>query len=112
MPKELLTDARATLKDGTNPLPRVFALKIMKKLEVVRLKQVEHIRNEKEILQTINHPFLVTLYAVAQDDRHLYMLLEFIIGGARPTWRRLRRAAPTLPSPPAATPLTATPAAR
>jgi len=53
----------------------------MKKAEVVRLKQVEHIRNEKDILTSINHPFLVTLYAVAQDRANLYMLLEYIIGG-------------------------------
>jgi serine/threonine protein kinase len=46
-------------------LPKFYALKIMKKLEVVRLKQVEHIRNEKEILLGINHPFLVTLCALA-----------------------------------------------
>jgi serine/threonine protein kinase len=62
-------------------IPKYFALKIMKKLEVVRLKQVEHIRNEKNILMSINHPFLVTLFAVAQDKRNLYMVLEFIIGG-------------------------------
>jgi len=78
VPAELLSDPRATLKGA---LPKHFALKIMKKHEVVRLKQVEHIRNEKEILQSINHPFLVTLYAVAQDQKNLYMLLEFIIGG-------------------------------
>jgi len=58
-----------------------FALKIMKKSEVVRLKQVEHIRNEKEILSVINHPFVVVLFAAFQDDKHLYMLLEYIIGG-------------------------------
>ena len=81
VPQKLLDDPRATTKSGDSPLPKVFALKIMKKLEVVRLKQVEHIRNEKEILQSIAHPFLVTLYAVAQDSRNLYMLLEFIIGG-------------------------------
>ena len=40
-----------------------FALKIMKKSEVVRLKQVEHIQNEKEILTAVNHPFIVTLCA-------------------------------------------------
>ena len=59
----------------------VFALKIMKKSEVVRLKQVEHIKNEKEILSEVNHPFIVTLYCAFQDERNLYMLLEFIIGG-------------------------------
>jgi len=58
-----------------------FALKIMKKAEVVRLKQVEHINNEKAILSSINHPFIVTLYAYFQDERSLYMLLEYIIGG-------------------------------
>lgn len=69
-------------KSGKTPtVPKYYALKIMKKLEVVRLKQVEHIRNEKEILMAINHPFLVTLYAVAQDKTNLYMLLEYIIGG-------------------------------
>ena len=66
-----------------NPPPSncFFALKIMKKSEVVRLKQVEHIKNEKEILSEVNHPFIVTLYCAFQDERNLYMLLEFIIGG-------------------------------
>ena len=38
------------------------ALKVLKKLDVVRLKQVEHIRSEKDILAMVNHPFIVTLY--------------------------------------------------
>lgn len=33
----------------------------MKKSEVVRLKQVEHIKNEKEIMNNTQHPFIVTL---------------------------------------------------
>ena len=100
VPAELANDPRSTIKSGASPMPAVFALKIMKKLEVVRLKQVEHIRNEKEILQAINHPFLVTLYAVAQDERNLYMLLEFIIGGAENTLTSAHaRRAPPLPRP-------------
>jgi len=67
--------------EWSHAMPNVFALKIMKKAEILKLKQVEHIRNEKEILRAINHPFLVTLYAVAQDMSHVYMLLEFVIGG-------------------------------
>lgn len=58
-----------------------YALKMMKKTEVVRLKQVEHIKNEKDILHRINHPFIVTMFASFQDDVSLYMLLEYIIGG-------------------------------
>ena len=30
---------------------------------MVRLKQVEHIKNEKEILQDVNHPFIAVLCA-------------------------------------------------
>eukprot|EP00002_Diphylleia_rotans_P030790 TRINITY_DN6367_c0_g1_i2.p1 TRINITY_DN6367_c0_g1~~TRINITY_DN6367_c0_g1_i2.p1 ORF type:complete len:372 (+),score=50.54 TRINITY_DN6367_c0_g1_i2:46-1161(+) len=58
-----------------------YAMKIMKKLEVVRLKQVEHINTEKRILNQLRHPFIVTLYCSFQDDRSLYMLLEYINGG-------------------------------
>ena len=36
--------------------------------------QVEHIKNEKEILAEINHPFIVILYGCAQDQRNLYMV--------------------------------------
>jgi serine/threonine protein kinase len=58
-----------------------FALKIMKKSEVVRLKQVEHIRNEKEILMEVNHPFIVVMFTAFQNEANLFMLLEYIIGG-------------------------------
>ena len=58
----------------------VFALKIMKKQEVVRLKQVEHIRNEKEILSAINHPFLVKLFYSFQTAEKLFMVMEYVAG--------------------------------
>ena len=38
-----------------------YALKIMNISEVKRLKQVEHVQNEKEILIKIDHPFIVNL---------------------------------------------------
>lgn len=37
------------------------ALKIMNIREVIRLKQVEHVQNEKNILTKIEHPFIVNL---------------------------------------------------
>ncbi len=58
-----------------------FALKMLKKSEIIRLKQVEHIKSEKAILNRIAHPFVVSLYATFADERCLYMLMEFIIGG-------------------------------
>ena len=38
-----------------------FALKILKKSEILRLKQVEHIKSEVMLLKKIMHPFIVNL---------------------------------------------------
>lgn len=85
-------DLRATVGTGTFGRVRVvkikgckdrtpLALKIMKKSEVIRLKQVEHIKAETGILAQIEHPFIVNLLATFQDDSRLFLLLEFINGG-------------------------------
>ncbi|KAF9897456.1 serine/threonine protein kinase, AGC, partial [Lobosporangium transversale] len=65
-------------------------MKVLKKVEVVRLKQVEHINSEKQILAQVNFPFIVNLHTTFQDDRNLYMLLEYVIGGE--LFSHLRRA--------------------
>jgi protein kinase X len=39
----------------------LYALKIMSIAEIIRLKQAEHVKNEKQILQTLQHPFIVNL---------------------------------------------------
>jgi serine/threonine protein kinase len=69
---------------------KYYAMKTLKKSEVVRLKQVEHINSEKQILSTIRHPFIVTLYRSFQDEKYLYMLEEYVIGGEM--FSHLRRA--------------------
>jgi len=58
-----------------------WAIKILKKAEVIRLQQVEHIMSEKAILDQCKHPFIVHLCCTFQDKRHLYMVLEYVIGG-------------------------------
>ena len=50
------------VKIRNDPTNNVYALKMLKKTEIVRLNQVDHIKSEKKILQTINHPFIVTMY--------------------------------------------------
>ncbi|CAO3673367.1 unnamed protein product [Umbelopsis vinacea] len=69
---------------------KYYAMKVLKKQEVVRLKQVEHINSEKQILAFVNFPFIVNLYCTFQDDRNLYMMLEYVVGGE--LFSHLRRA--------------------
>lgn len=38
-----------------------FAIKVLKKADIVKLKQVEHINSERQVLSQINFPFIVQL---------------------------------------------------
>lgn len=58
-----------------------WAMKMLKKAEVMRLQQVEHILSEKQILSKIDHPFIVSLAASFKDTKYLYMILEVVVGG-------------------------------
>lgn len=58
-----------------------FAMKAMKKSEVVRLKQVEHTMNERNLLASVNFPFLVNVVCTMQDSLHLFVVMEYVMGG-------------------------------
>lgn len=60
---------------------RYFALKAIKKTEVVRLKQEKQIMNEKNILLELKHHLLIDLYHTFQSPSNLFMVLEFVAGG-------------------------------
>lgn len=60
---------------------RFYAIKVLKKGQVVKMKQVEHTNDERKMLQKVKHPFLITLWGTFQDNRNLYMVMDFIEGG-------------------------------
>lgn len=39
-----------------------FAIKGMKKQDIIQSKHVDHIENEKKILEELDHPFIVSNY--------------------------------------------------
>ncbi|KAL1894164.1 cAMP-dependent protein kinase catalytic subunit [Sporothrix stenoceras] len=60
---------------------RFYAVKVLKKAQVVRMKQVEHTNDERRMLAEVKNPFLITLWGTFQDARSLYMVMDFVEGG-------------------------------
>jgi protein kinase A len=60
---------------------RFYAVKVLKKQQVVRMKQVEHTNDERKMLQEVKHPFLITLWGTFQDSKNLYLVMDFVEGG-------------------------------
>ena len=67
---------------------RYCALKILTKAEIVKLKQVDHILSEVTILNSLEHPLLVKMHGIAQNERYLYIVMEYICGGELFTYLR------------------------
>jgi len=55
---------------------QVYALKVLKKSEVVRRRQVEHTKAERRIMGGIDHPFVVALRFAFQTADKLYMVTD------------------------------------
>ncbi|GAA5821534.1 hypothetical protein JCM3770_000858, partial [Rhodotorula araucariae] len=70
--------------------PHYFAMKVLEKNTVVRLRQVEHVNSERSTLAHVQHPFVVNLFCTFQDETNLYLLLEYVQGGE--LFSHLRRA--------------------
>ena len=60
---------------------RFYAVKVLKKQQVVKMKQVEHTNDERRMLGLVKHPFLITLWGTFQDSKNVYMVMDFVEGG-------------------------------
>lgn len=60
---------------------RVFAMKVFKKAELRRRRQVERTRTERDIIQHAHHPYIVKLRYAFQTETKLYMVMDFAQGG-------------------------------
>lgn len=73
---------------------RFYAIKVLRKQHLVRMKQVEHVNNEREVLSLVRHPFLVNLWGTFQDPTFLYLVMDFVPGGELFTLLRSSRRFP------------------
>jgi protein kinase A len=60
---------------------KYYAMKILSRRQLVRLKEVEHALSEKRLLQSVSFPFIVDLEHHFKDNSNLYMVLEYVPGG-------------------------------
>lgn len=71
-------EVRVVRKRGTK---EIFAMKSMRKEDMVKQNQVAHIRAERDLLAVADNPWLVKLHYSFQDDQFLYLVMEYLCGG-------------------------------
>uniref|UniRef100_A0A8D1FU56 Ribosomal protein S6 kinase B2 n=1 Tax=Sus scrofa TaxID=9823 RepID=A0A8D1FU56_PIG len=65
---------------GTN-LGKIYAMKVLRKAKIVRnAKDTAHTRAERNILESVKHPFIVELAYAFQTGGKLYLILECLSG--------------------------------
>ncbi|KAL5007847.1 hypothetical protein ScPMuIL_016653 [Solemya velum] len=59
----------------------VYAMKILRKVDMLEKEQVAHVRAERDILVEADHQWVVKMYYSFQDGQNLYLIMEFLPGG-------------------------------
>nr|CAB3461008.1 unnamed protein product [Digitaria exilis] len=59
----------------------VYAMKKLKKSEMLRRGQVEHVKAERNLLAEVDSAYIVKLYYSFQDEEFLYLIMEYLPGG-------------------------------
>ncbi|CAN6985819.1 unnamed protein product [Brassica oleracea var. botrytis] len=71
-------EVRICREKGTG---NVYAMKKLKKSEMLRRGQVEHVKAERNLLAEVDSNCIVKLYCSFQDDEYLYLIMEYLPGG-------------------------------
>ena len=61
---------------------KIYAMKVLKKATIVRnQKDTDHTKAERNILESVKHPFIVDLIYAFQTGGKLYLILDYLSGG-------------------------------
>ncbi|ODV94047.1 hypothetical protein PACTADRAFT_76693 [Pachysolen tannophilus NRRL Y-2460] len=77
--KYKLSDFQILRTLGTGSFGRVHLVRSVH--NVVKMKQVEHTKDERKILALVQHPFIIKMWGTFQDSRSVFMIMDFIEGG-------------------------------
>jgi serine/threonine protein kinase len=67
---------------------KFFALKSMKKDDILRKDMLRHIENERLCLITLKHPFVAKYFGSFQSPSYIHLVMEYVPGGE--LFRRLQ----------------------
>jgi serine/threonine protein kinase len=59
----------------------LLAMKVMNKASIIEKDQIEHIQQERRVLQAVHHPFIISLEYAFHTPTDLFLVLEFCQGG-------------------------------
>jgi len=58
-----------------------FALKEMSKVKIIDKSNIKNIKNERNLLSKLNHPFIVNMHFSFQNNNFLYLVIDLLTGG-------------------------------
>jgi serine/threonine protein kinase len=64
-----------------NKTGMLYALKVLRKDNIIKRNQVEHTRTERSVLGYVKHPFIVGMNMAFQSKDKLYFVLDYCAGG-------------------------------
>ncbi|XP_006010142.2 serine/threonine-protein kinase 32A [Latimeria chalumnae] len=59
----------------------MFAMKYMNKQKCVERNEVRNVFKELQVMQSLEHPFLVNLWYSFQDEEDMFMVVDLLLGG-------------------------------
>ena len=70
-----------SLRSAQHITGEMFALKVLRKDNIIKRNQVEHTKTERNVLGYVKHPFIVVLNMAFQTTDKLYFVLDYCAGG-------------------------------
>ena len=58
-----------------------YAMKEMSKTKIIDKHSIKSVKNERNLLEKINHPFIINMHYSFQDKDNLYLIMDFLSGG-------------------------------
>ena len=59
----------------------IYAMKEMSKTKIIDKRSEKSVKAERDLLERMNHPFIINMHFSFQDNDHLYIAMDLLAGG-------------------------------